>query len=205
MMTTTLKTHVLLRTVAVFAICAVLTSCARKEEHWRTDDINGLVPKLSFNMTDDSGRAVSAQTYRGKTVLLFFGYTNCADVCPTTLATLAQALKDTKSHGSRMKVLFVTVDPKRDTLAKLHAYVRAFGPWFVGLRGSTDELNAFTKRYRVTYSYGKADKSGDYEVSHSSAVFVFDGTGRSRLLVQPTDKAKAITADLDQLAAEAGA
>jgi protein SCO1 len=147
---------------------------------------------------------VSAQTYRSNIVLLYFGYTNCPDVCPTTLAKLAQALKATKNRGAGIHVLFVTVDPKRDTVSRMHAYVRAFGPWFVGLVGTPDELREITKRYRVTYSYGKPDKDGNYEVTHSSAVFVFDGTGRSRLIMVPHDPADAITADLDQLAAQAG-
>ena len=191
--------------LAVITICAALASCSPKEPQWRTDNINGLMPNLAFNMTDDAGRPVSDQTYRGKTVLLFFGYTNCPDACPTTLATLAQALKDTKTHGVGTLVLFVTVDPDRDTLSRMHDYVHAFGPWFVGLRGTPDELRALTKRYRVTYSYGKPDKAGNYEVTHSTAVFAFDGSGRSRLLILPRDSAAAITADLDQLAAQSGA
>jgi protein SCO1/2 len=186
--------------LAALAALLTLAGCSSKE-HWRTDDIDGLMPKLEFSMTDDAGQAVSGQTYRGKTVLLYFGYTNCPDVCPTTLAKLAQALKDTKTRGAGTEVLFVTVDPERDTLARMHEYVHAFGPWFVGLRGTPDELRALTKRYRVTYSYGKPDQDGNYEVTHSTGVFVFDGTGRSRLLMLPRDPAAAITADLDRLAA----
>ena len=182
-------------------ICAALASCGDKNVQWRTDNINGLMPDLAFNMTDDAGGPVTADTYRGKTVLLFFGYTNCPDVCPTTLATLAQALKDTKNHGANTVVLFVTVDPDRDTPVRMHDYVNAFGPWVVGLRGTQGELHTFTKRYRVTYSYGKPGKDGNYEVTHSTGVFVFDGSGRSRLLILPRDSAAAITADLDQLAA----
>lgn len=188
---------------AALAACLALAACTHKE-HWRTDDIDGLMPKLAFNMTDGAGDPVSGATFRGKTVLLFFGYTSCPDVCPTTLAKLAQALKNTKEHGANTKVLFVTVDPERDTLFRLHEYVRAFGPWFVGLRGTPQELQEFTKRYRVTYSHGKPDKDGNYEVTHSTAVFVFDATGRSRLLLLPRDSVEAITSDLDQLAAGAG-
>ncbi len=184
---------------AALAACTALAACGEKA-HWRTDNIEGLMPKLSFDMTDDSGQAVSAESFRGKTVLLYFGYTNCPDVCPTTLARLAQALKATTNQGAGIRVLFVTVDPKRDSVARLHAYVRAFGPWFVGLRGTPEEIRALTKRYRVTYSYDKPDKDGNYEVSHSTAVFVFDGTGRSRLLILSTDPVDAISADLDRLA-----
>jgi protein SCO1 len=184
--------------ISALTACIALVACAEKT-HWRTDNIDGLMPTLQFNMTDDVGQAVNALTYQGKTVLLYFGYTNCPDVCPTTLAKLAQALKDTTNHGAGTVVLFVTVDPQRDTLARMHEYVHAFGPWFVGLRGTPEELRTLTKRYRVTYSYGKPDKDGNYEVTHSTGVFVFDGTGRSRLLMLPRDPAAAITADLDRL------
>lgn len=194
-------TQNLTRFLLMLAMCAALAACSHKVQ-WRTDNIDGLVPTLDFHMTDDSGKPVTAQAYRGKIVLLYFGYTSCPDVCPTTLAKLAQALKNTKNHGAGMQVLFVTVDPKRDSVSRMHTYVRAFGPWFVGLVGTQDELRDITKRYRVTYSYGKPDKDGNYEVTHSSAVFVFDGSGRSRLIMVPHDSADAITADLDQLAAQ---
>ena len=185
--------------MSAIAACVALAACADKS-NWQTASIDGLLPTLEFSMTDDTGRAVTAQTYRGKTVLLYFGYTSCPDLCPTTLARLAQALKGTRNHGADTVVLFVSVDPKRDSVNRLHRYVHAFGPWFVGLRGTPEELEALTKRYRVTYSYAEPDKEGDYEVTHSTGVFVFDGNGRSRLLVLPHHTDEAITADLDRLA-----
>lgn len=189
--------------IGALVLCVVLAACAEKT-HWRTDNISGLMPKLAFNMTDDTGRSVSARTYAGKTVLLYFGYTNCPDVCPATLAKLGQALEATRNHGADTVVLFVTVDATRDTVERMHEYVHTFGSWFVGLRGVPDELEALTKRYRVTYSLGKPDENGAYEVTHSTGVFVFDGTGRSRLLMLPRDSAAEVTADLDQLSAERG-
>jgi len=188
------------RLVIALAAGATLAACG-DQGPWRTENIDGLVPALDLAMTDDAGRAVSAKTYRGRTVLLFFGYTHCPDVCPTTLARLAQALGATQNRGAGTVVLFVTVDPKRDTVERLHEYVRAFGPWFVGLRGTPEAVRALTKRYRVTYAYGEPDKTGDYDVSHSVGVFVFDGTGRSRLLILPRDPVEAISADLDRLTA----
>jgi len=118
-----------------------------------------------------------------------------------TLARLAQALERTKDRGAGSAVLFVTVDPERDTLARLHEYAQSFGAQFVGLRGTPQQLEALTKRYRVGYSRGVPDAKGDYEVTHGTGVFVFDGTGRSRLLVLPRDSTANITADLDRLAA----
>lgn len=192
---------------SLFAALAggVLLAACSEQANWRTDSIDGLMPKLEFRMTDDSGRTVDAQRYRGRTVLLFFGYTSCPDVCPTTLANLAAALARTKERGAGSTVLFVSVDPQRDTLERLHAYVHAFGPAFVGLRGTPEQIAALAKRYRVTYSLGKPDAQGNYEVTHSTAVFVFDRTGRSRLLMLPRDSVDAIAADLERLAAESGA
>lgn len=186
--------------LAALGACLVLAACAKGDDKWRTENVDGLVHALEFNLTDDAGRQVNAQDYRGKTVLLYFGYTSCPDLCPTTMSKLAQALKQTRDHGARDVVLFVTVDPQRDSAGRLHAYTRAFGPQFVGLRATPQELTALSKRYRITYSYGKPDKNGDYEVMHSTGVFVFDGTGRSRLLVLPNYPADAIAADLDRLA-----
>jgi protein SCO1/2 len=166
-------------------------------------DISGLLPELEFTMTDDAGHAVAARNYRGDVVLVFFGFTSCEDVCPLTMARLAQALRETGNHGKGMRVLFVTVDPARDTTARLHAYVRGFGPEFVGLRGSDDALRDLARRYRVVYTQGQPDAEGEYEVMHSGGVFVFDRTGRARYLVMPDDPASAITDGLDRLAVAA--
>ena len=188
-----------LRTLlAALAACLALAACSH-ELKWRTSNIDGMVPDLAFKLTDDTGRVVTAKDYAGKTVLLYFGYTSCPDVCPTTLSKLGQALKQMDKRGARIQVLFVTADPKRDTVQRLHEYVQAFGPWLTGLRGSQDELHELAKRYRVSYSYGKPDKDGNYEVTHSSGVFVFDGTGRSKLLILPRNSAAEIGSDLDQL------
>jgi protein SCO1 len=181
------------------ALALLLASCGGGGP-WQLKDIKGVVPDLAFNLTDDSGRQVSAADYRGQVVMLFFGYTNCPDVCPTTLIKLSGALKRMGEAAQGARVLFVTVDPKRDTLDVLHRYVRAFGTRITGLRGSQSELQALAKRYRITYSYGEPDASGDYVVTHSSAVFVFDAAGKARLMVLPDSGEKAIADDLTRLA-----
>jgi protein SCO1/2 len=123
-------------------------------------------------------------------------------VCPTTLALLNHAVKALGANADQVRILFVSVDPARDTLAQLKTYAAAFGPWVVGLRGSEADLREFTRRYRVSYGYGKPDASGAYEVSHSSAVYVFDREGRIRLMIGSTDSAPTITGDLQRLLAE---
>jgi protein SCO1/2 len=184
---------------AAFLAAILLAACGRGEG-WHVKDISGLMPDLAFALTDDQGETVHAANYRGHVVLLYFGYTHCPDVCPATLARLSAALKQAGSGGAQMRVLFVTVDPARDTLEVMRDYTRYFGPQFLGLRGTDAELAALTKRYRVTYGRGKPDAHGGYEVSHSSAVFVFDREGHVRLIIRDGDGVPAIAADLKRLA-----
>jgi len=161
-----------------------------------------VISDLAFEMTDDAGRTVHAADYRGEVVLLFFGYTHCPDVCPTTLARLAQAIKLMGDDGRKVRILFVTVDPARDPPALLRGYVRAFSPQAIGLRGSQAQLDALTKRYRVAYSHDAPDAHGNYAVSHSSAVFAFDAEGRARLVIASALGAQEIATDLKRLVEE---
>lgn len=186
---------------AALALAGALTACAGNDPPYALKDIDGLVAPLEFNLTDQDDRAVTAAAYRHDLVLLFFGYTQCPDECPTTLATLARALHTLGPGASQVRVLFVSVDPRRDTTAVLKRYVSNFGPEFVGLRGDPAQLTDLAKRYRIAYHYEKPDKFGNYEVDHSSAVFVFDGNGRARLLAQSDNSAQEVAADLRRLLA----
>lgn len=188
----------LLLLAALCSFAAMLNGCSR-DASWKLVDITGIMPPLAFSLTDDSGQKVAADTYRGKTVMLYFGYTHCPDVCPTTMATLSQALSKLGGDAGKVRILFVTVDPKRDTPQLLKRYAQAFGPEFIGLRTDDPELRRLAKRYRVTYSLGKPDADGNYEVTHSSAVFIFDGTGKARLIAESSDTATSIAHDLQQL------
>jgi len=178
-----------------------LTACDHQHQ-WQLRDISGIMPDLVFNLTDSTGHKVNADSYRGKIVMLYFGYTHCPDVCPITLAKAGQALKGLGKDADKVRFLFVSVDPQRDTPELLMTYMKAFGPEFIGLRGDETALRALSKRYRVTYSHGKPDVHGDYEVTHSSAVFVFDGKGKVRLMERSKDRAPAITHVLKQLVSE---
>jgi len=192
----------------VAAICALgllagLAGCGHKGPPWGLKDISGLMPALKFTLTDaNTGQTVHAKDFRGHLVLLYFGYTHCPDVCPTTLSRLSRAVASLGPRASDARILFVTVDPARDRIADLKRYARAFGPEVVALRGSQQALRALTKRYRVTYGYGKPDSHGNYEVSHSAAVYIFDRQGEARLLARPTDNAATIGKDLARLDAE---
>ena len=188
-----------LRLSLLIVALLAMAGCDR-DARWHLHDITGFMPDLVFTLSDaNTGAQVTAQAFRDKIVLLYFGYTHCPDVCPTTLAKLASAVTSLGQSGRSVQVLFVTVDPRRDTRAVLRRYTRAFGPEFVGLRGTQEQLMTLAKRYRVTYSYGKPDPKGNYEVDHSSAVFIFDRAGHARLLADPTDGVKAIESDLRRL------
>jgi len=183
------------------ALACGLAACAGSVPPYALRNVTGLVAPLSFHLTNQDNQAVSAEDYRHDLVLLYFGYTECPDECPTTLAMLANALHSLGPEAARVRVLFVSVDPKRDTTAVLKRYVGNFGPGFVGLRGDQAELTTLSKRYRIAYHYEKADKYGNYEVDHSSAVFIFDGEGRARLLAQTDNTAPQVASDLRRLLA----
>ena len=180
------------------ALLAGLAAC-QQQKPWALRDISGIVAPLEFHLTNQDGQTVDASSYRGKTVLLYFGYTHCPDVCPTTLGTLALALHRLGPDADKVRVLFVSVDPARDTQAVLKQYVDAFGPQFVGLRGSDSETEAMSRRYRIAYSREDPDHQGNYTVAHSNAVFIFDAKGNARLLGGSDDKADAIAQDLKRL------
>jgi protein SCO1/2 len=184
-------------------LLALLAASCGGGEPWHAKNVQGMIPDLAFDMTSDEGRELRAADLRGEVVLLFFGYTHCPDVCPTTLARLSQAIKAMGDKGRRVRILFVTVDPARDLPALLHGYVKAFSAQATGLRGSTAQLDALARRYRVAYGRDAPDAHGNYAVSHSSAVFAFDAEGRARLLIQPELSARDIAADLARLVAGA--
>lgn len=151
---------------------------------WHAIDVSGSLPALAFTMTRASGgQEVTQADYRGSIVLLYFGYTNCPDVCPETLSNLAQVLTRIGPDARQVRVLFVTVDPNRDTPPVLAAYVKNFAPQIEGLRGTADQLAALARRYRVVYSVTPATKDHPYEVTHSSAIYVFDAAGAARLII----------------------
>ena len=178
---------------AALLLALMLAACGRQSFHMT--DISGAMPRLDFHMARASdGGAVSGESYRGKVVLLYFGYTNCPDVCPATLANLAGMLA--KLQSKDIQILFVTVDPNRDTLPALKQYVAAFSPQIEGLRGSDNNLADVARRYRVAYS---VDPKPPYTVMHSNAVFFFDRTGKARLVTTDTSDPAAMAEDVERL------
>ena len=177
-------------TALIFAMLALL-GCSKPG--WHMTDISGAMPRLNFHMTANS-KPVTAEDFKGKVAALYFGYTHCPDVCPATLASLTDMMAKVASPDVR--VLFITVDPDRDTDAVLTDYAKAFSPQVVGLRGTANELADLARRYRVAYT---VTKGPPYEVMHSNAVFFFDKAGRARLVTTDTTDTAGMGDDVKRL------
>ncbi len=168
---------------ATAALPFLLAGCG-KGEAWHAVDVTGTSPALAFSMQRASdGLEVTQAASRGDIVMLYLGYTFCPDVCPTTLANVATVFHRLGKSAARIRFLFVTVDPNRDTLPVLRTYLTNFGPGMVGLRGTPDQLAALARRFRLVYSVRPSPDPAKYEVTHSSAIYVFDTNGAARLLV----------------------
>lgn len=165
-------------------------------------DITGAEYARSLALTDADGQPRTLADYKGKVVLVFFGYTQCPDVCPTTMAELAEVKRQLGADGARVQGIFVTVDPERDTAALLKAYVANFGPDIVGLRGTPEQIKAAAKEFKVFFSKvpGKTDTS--YTVDHTAGSYVFDAKGKVRLFTRYGSGAQALIDDLKILLAE---
>ena len=180
-------------------LIAALTGCT-SELDWHGKDISGLMPELAFELTDENGEQVTAADYAGNTVLMYFGFTYCPDICPTALAKLAAAVRKLPDAvQQRTLILFVSVDPDRDTPEQLQQYTAAFHPRMIGLTGTQKQLQQLTRRYRITYGYDEPDSDGNYNVSHSSAIFAFDRQHQVRLLQRDDLGVQQLTEDILQL------
>ena len=180
----------------------LLAACSSGTQEWQLTNITGHLPDLHFNMTGDDGQPMDAGALKGHVVMVYFGYTHCPDICPLALTHMHVVLQRMGKLADNVRILFVTVDPRRDTPEVLHQYVRAFDKRAVGLTGSDKQIRAMTKAYRVVFNREPADKYGNYEVGHSSAVFIFDRRGRARLISTSADNIDAMTHDLTQLVKE---
>lgn len=167
---------------------------------FKSTDITGVDYGKSLQLTDHTGRARTLQDFRGKAVVLFFGFTHCPDVCPTTLAEVAQAIKQLGPDGDRVQVLFVTVDPERDRPEALAKYVTAFDPRFLGLYGDAEATRRAAQEFKIYYEKRKTGDS--YSVDHSGQSYVIDPQGRLRLLVRPDRIGADLAEDLKTLLGE---
>lgn len=183
----------------------LLAGCEKQK--WTSIDVSGSLPPLAFTMTRvEDGKEATQADYRGQIVLLYFGYTNCPDLCPTTLSDIGDIVGALGPDGEHVRILFVTVDPNRDAAKTLTTYVSNFSNRIDGLRGTPDQLAALARRYRVAYSVTPATNGRPYEVTHSPAIYVFDGSGAARLIIaslaSTTPRIPGTTADLKRLVEE---
>lgn len=191
-----------LRGLALSILLALAGGCARRApEHWDLTDIRGYLPDLKFNLDSSPNPRLTATDFRGKVVLLYFGYLHCPDVCPMTMSKLSGVVRELGPGAEGVRILFVSVDPERDTPEMLRSYAKAFSPEAVGATSTPDGIEALARRYRVAYVAQTPDRYGNYVVMHSKAVYIFDRKGRARFLISDTDTSAAIEHDLRQLLA----
>lgn len=190
--------------ISTLVMAILLTGCfGNDEEDWQGTSISGLMPELEFDLINSQGEPVSGNDYNGRVKMLFFGFTSCPDVCPTALQKLNQATSGLAPElQEEVLTLFVSVDPQRDTPERLAEYVDFFGDNIVGLTGDEPQLRQLAKRYRTTFGYEEPGPDGNYAVSHSSAIYVFDREGDPRLLMRSDLSAEEIRNDLVALIQE---
>ncbi len=190
--------------VLLAALTLALAGCGPDGPRFKATDVTGTEFGRDFALTDHAGKARTVADFRGKVVVLFFGYTQCPDVCPTTLSALAEAIRRLGPDGARVQVLFVTVDPERDTAELLSHYVTAFGPSFLGLRGDADATARTAKEFKILYQKQPGRTPGTYTMDHSAGTFVFDSEGRLRLYVGHGQDADFFAHDLRELLRTSG-
>ncbi len=173
--------------LALFAFALLLAGCdkvAEKPVTFNNVDITGADYAKDFKLVDHTGKPRTLADYKGKIVFLFFGYTQCPDVCPTTMAEMAAVMQSLGPQAAQVQVLFVTLDPERDTQELLAQYVPAFHPSFIGLRGDAAATAATAKEFKVFYAKSPGATPGSYSIDHTAGSYVFDRTGKIRVFVR---------------------
>ena len=192
--------------IRLIAACTLLTgaasiisACSQDKPQFKNIDITGADYARDFRLTDQNGQLRTLKDFRGKVVVLFFGYTQCPDVCPTTMAELAEAKKALGKDGDKLQVLFVTVDPERDTPQVLKGYMGNFDPTFVALRPTPDQLPEVAKDFKVYYKKVDGQTPTSYTVDHSAGSYVYDPKGNVRLYYRYGSSRQALVSDIELL------
>jgi protein SCO1/2 len=189
--------------VAACALTVSLAACdklpGKQKESFQNTDVTGLDYAKGFSLTDHTGKPRTLADYKGKVVVVFFGYTQCPDVCPTTMAEMASVMQKLGPLADQVQVLFITLDPERDTQQLLAQYVPAFDKRFVGLRGTPEQTAKTAKDFKVFYSKVPGTEPGSYTIDHTAGSYVFDRDGRLRLFIRHGQGPDPIVHDLRQL------
>lgn len=184
----------------LIALALVLGACDTKPQ-FVSADISGVDYAKDFALTDHTGKPRTLADFRGKAVVIFFGYTQCPDVCPTTMTGMTEAMKILGEDAQKVQVLFITVDPERDTPQLLAQYVPAFHPSFIGLYADPPTIATTAQSFRVFYQKQPGSTPSTYTVDHTAGSYVFDPKGRLRLYVKHGEKPEVIAGDIKQLLA----
>ena len=187
---------------ALLAGTGFLAGCSENKPSFAAIDITGADYARDFALTDHNGQARSIKDFAGKVVVLFFGYTQCPDVCPTTLAELAEVKKLLGPDGERVQGLFVTLDPERDTPEVLAAYMANFDPTFLALIPTPEQLVALAKEYKVYYKKADGKTPTSYTMDHSAGSYVYDPRGKLRLYTRYGTDTQPLAADIRLLLAK---
>ena len=190
---------------AITALAAAgLAACsAEQKPAFKAIDITGAEYARQLNLPDASGKPRTLADFAGKVVVVFFGFTQCPDVCPTTLAEIAEIKQKLGADGDKVQAVFVTVDPERDTPEIVAAYVAAFGRDFVALRGTLEQTQAVAKEFKVFFAKVPGKSAGSYTMDHTAGSFVFDPKGKVRLFVRQGGGVEAMAGDVKLLLAGA--
>ena len=190
----------LLRTCCIATLLLILTACSPKPEFKNIDITGSTAFGKDFSLVDPDGKVRTLADFKGKAVVMFFGYTQCPDVCPTTLTEMQQVMTILGPQSDKVQVIFVTVDPQRDTAAILKQYVPAFDPRFLGLRSEDGvALEKVAKDFKIYYKKMPGISPGSYTIDHSAGSYAFDPEGRLRLYIKHAQGPEALAHDLKEL------
>jgi protein SCO1/2 len=192
----------ILASLAVLLMMFVLVACADKKVAFSSVDITGATYAQDFSLPDSDGKTRTMKDFAGKVVVVFFGFTQCPDVCPTTMAEVSSVKKALGKDGDKLQAVFISIDPERDTAPVLKAYVENFDASFVGLRpASAEALADAAKAFKIYYKKTEGKTPSTYTMDHTAASYVFDPKGRVRLFTRYGSGADKLTEDVKQLLA----
>ena len=199
------------KTLKTIAVCAalvsaggLLTACSRGKPEFRGVDISEVDYARDIQLPDHNGQQRSLKDFKGKVVVVFFGYTQCPDVCPTSMQEMAEVKRMLGKDGDRLQSIFVTVDPERDTAEMLKAYMGNFDPSFLALRGTPEQTAAVAKDFKIYYKKVDGKTPTSYTMDHSAGSYIYDTQGRLRVYYRYGSGAEALAADVRTLLNEAG-
>jgi protein SCO1 len=187
------------RSLLVVASALALSACGEKKPAFSGIDITGADYATGFNLTDHNGQSRTLADFKGQAVVVFFGFTQCPDVCPTSLGELAEARRLLGADGERLQGLFISIDPERDTPEIMKAYMDSFDPSFLALYAAPDAMPALAKSYRMYYKKVPGSTPTNYTMDHSAGSYVYDAAGRIRLYHRYGSGAQALANDVKLL------